>query len=238
MLKMKYKRILLKLSGESLAGAQGHGIDCKRLEEYAGQIKQAVDNGVQVAVVIGGGNIFRGLSGAAKGFDRVKGDQMGMLATVINSLALCSALEAAEQPARVFTAVGMYPIGEPYSSREAVSSLERGEVAIVSCGTGNPYFTTDTGSALRAIELQADVMLKGTRVDGVYTADPEKDPSATRFDEISYSEVLARGLKVMDLTATALCKENEMPIYVFNMDVKGNLLRMLRGEQIGTLVHN
>lgn len=233
---MKFKRILLKLSGESLAGAQGHGIDTDRLNQYASQIKEMVDAGVEIGIVIGGGNIFRGLSGASKGFDRVKGDQMGMLATVINSLALNSALEAIGQPAEVYTAIGMFPIGEQYSKWRAIKALENGKVAIISCGTGNPYFTTDTGSALRAIEIEAEVMFKGTRVDGVYTADPEKDPTATRFDEISYDEVLARGLKVMDLTATALCKENDMPIYVFNMDVAGNLKKALQGEPVGTLV--
>ncbi len=233
---MKYKRILLKLSGESLAGAAGHGVDTDRLNSYARQIKEMADGGVEIGIVIGGGNIFRGLSGAAKGFDRVKGDQMGMLATVINSLALSSALEAIGQPADVLTAVGMFPIGEQYSKWRALKSMEEGKVAIISCGTGNPYFTTDTGSALRAIEIEADVMLKGTRVDGVYTADPEKDPNAVKFDRISYDEVLARGLKVMDLTATALCKENDMPIYVFNMDVEGNLRKMLEGDNVGTLV--
>ena len=233
---MKYKRILLKLSGESLAGAAGHGVDTERLNSYARQIKEMADAGVEIGKVIGGGNIFRGLSGASKGFDRVKGDQMGMLATVINSLALSSALEAIGQPADVLTAIGMFPIGEQYSKWRAVKALEEGKVAIISCGTGNPYFTTDTGSALRAIEIEADVMLKGTRVDGVYTADPEKDPAATKFDRISYDEVLSRGLKVMDLTATALCKENNMPIYVFNMDEEGNLRRMLEGDSVGTLV--
>lgn len=233
---MKYKRILLKLSGESLAGAAGHGIDTDRLNSYARQIKEMADASVEIGIVIGGGNIFRGLSGASKGFDRVKGDQMGMLATVINSLALSSALEAIGQPADVLTAVGMFPIGEQYSKWRALKAMEEGKVAIISCGTGNPYFTTDTGSALRAIEIEADVMLKGTRVDGVYTADPEKDPNAVKFDRISYDEVLARGLKVMDLTATALCKENNMPIYVFNMDVEGNLHRMLEGDNVGTLV--
>ncbi len=232
---MKYKRILLKLSGESL-GAAGHGVDTERLNSYARQIKEMADAGVEIGIVIGGGNIFRGLSGASKGFDRVKGDQMGMLATVINSLALSSALEAIGQPADVLTAIGMFPIGEQYSKWRAVKALEEGKVAIISCGTGNPYFTTDTGSALRAIEIEADVMLKGTRVDGVYTADPEKDPAATKFDRISYDEVLSRGLKVMDLTATALCKENNMPIYVFNMDEEGNLRRMLEGDSVGTLV--
>ena len=233
---MKYKRILLKLSGESLAGAAGHGVDTERLNSYARQIKEMADAVVEIGIVIGGGNIFRGLSGASKGFDRVKGDQMGMLATVINSLALSSALEAIGQPADVLTAIGMFPIGEQYSKWRAVKALEEGKVAIISCGTGNPYFTTDTGSALRAIEIEADVMLKGTRVDGVYTADPEKDPAATKFDRISYDEVLSRGLKVMDLTATALCKENNMPIYVFNMDEEGNLRRMLEGDSVGTLV--
>lgn len=234
---MKYKRILLKLSGESLMGAQGYGIDQVRLSEYATQIKEIASKGVEIGIVIGGGNIFRGLQGAAKGFDRVKGDQMGMLATVINSLALSSALEAIGQPARVLTAIDMHPIGEHYSKWKAIEAMQQGKVAIISCGTGNPFFTTDTGSALRAVEIEADVMLKGTRVDGVYTADPEKDPSATRFNDITYDEVLARGLKVMDLTATALCKENGMPIYVFNMDVNGNLAKMMEGEPIGTLVH-
>lgn len=234
---MKYKRILLKLSGESLMGAQGYGIDQTRLSEYAVQIKEIASQGVEIGIVIGGGNIFRGLQGAAKGFDRVKGDQMGMLATVINSLALSSALEAVGQPAKVLTAIDMHPIGEHYSKWKAIEAMQQGKVAIISCGTGNPFFTTDTGSALRAIEIEADVMLKGTRVDGVYTADPEKDPAATRFDNITYDEVLARGLKVMDLTATALCKENRMPIYVFNMDIKGNLAKMMDGLPIGTLVH-
>lgn len=233
---MKYNRILLKLSGESLMGQQGYGIDPARLNSYAAQVKEAVDNGVQVGIVIGGGNIFRGISGASKGFDRVKGDQMGMLATVINSLALSSALEAIGQPAKVLTAIGMFPIGEPYSKWKAIEAMKEGSVAIMSCGTGSPYFTTDTGSALRAIEIEADVMLKGTRVDGVYTADPEKDPTATKFDHITYAEVIARNLKVMDITATALCKENNMPIYVFNMDKEGNLAKMLASENVGTLV--
>lgn len=226
----------MKLSGESLAGAQGHGIDPERLDQYAVQIKEMVDAGVEIGIVIGGGNIFRGLSGAGKGFDRVKGDQMGMLATVINSLALSSALEAIGQRSKVLTAIGMFPIGEPYSKWKAIETIETGGVAIISCGTGNPYFTTDTGSALRAIEIEAEVMMKGTRVDGVYTADPEKDPAAVRFDEITYDEVMERGLKVMDLTATALCKENNMPIYVFNMDIPGNLRKALGGDPVGTLV--
>lgn len=234
---MKYKRILLKLSGESLGGGQGTGIDVARLNSYATQIKEMAQQGVEIGIVIGGGNIFRGLSGAGKGFDRVKGDQMGMLATVINSLALSSALEAIGQPTTVLTAIAMHPIGHHYSKWNAIEAMKAGRVAILSGGTGNPYFTTDTGSALRAVEIEADVMLKGTRVDGVYTADPEKDSTATKFDEITYDEVLSRGLKVMDLTATALCKENKMPIYVFNMDKEGNLAKMLNGENVGTLVY-
>lgn len=233
----KFKRILLKLSGESLMGEQGYGIDVTRLNQYAEQIKAALAAGVQIGIVIGGGNIFRGLSGAGKGFDRVKGDQMGMCATVINSLALSSALGAIGVKSRVLTAIRMEPIGEFYSKWKAIEAMEHGEVAIMSGGTGNPYFTTDTGSALRGIEIEAEVMMKGTRVDGVYTADPEKDPTATKFDEITYDEVLQRGLKVMDITATAMCKENKLPIYVFNMDVYGNLAKVLEGEPIGTLVY-
>ncbi len=234
---MKFKRILLKLSGESLMGEQGHGIDTKRLSEYAAQIKEAQAMGIEIGIVIGGGNIFRGLSGAGKGFDRVKGDQIGMCATVINSLALSSALGAVGVKSRVLTAIRMEPIGEFYSKWKAIEALERGEVVIMSAGTGNPYFTTDTGSSLRGIEIEADVMLKGTRVDGVYTADPEKEPTATKFSDISYDEVLQRGLRVMDITATAMCKENNLPIYVFNMDIVGNLKRVLSGEDIGTYVH-
>lgn len=234
---VKFKRILLKLSGESLMGSQSYGIDPNRLADYAQQIKEVHDMGVQVGIVIGGGNIFRGLSGSQKGFDRVKGDQMGMCATVINSLALSSALGAIGVKSRVLTAIRMEPIGEFYSKWKAIEAMERGEVAIISCGTGSPYFTTDTGSSLRGIETEADVMLKGTRVDGVYTADPEKDPTATKFDEITYDEVLSRGLRVMDITATAMCKENKLPIYVFNMDIVGNLKRVLEGENIGTFVH-
>ncbi len=236
-MRSKYKRVLLKLSGESLAGGAGHGIDTQRLNDYARQIAEIVRQGVEVAIVIGGGNIFRGLQGASRGFDRVKGDQMGMLATVINSLALSSALEAAGQPAKVFTAINMFPIGEHYSKWRAIEALRQGTVAIISGGTGNPFFTTDTGSALRGIEVEADVMLKGTRVDGIYTADPEKDPAAVKFSEITYDEVYNRGLKVMDLTATALCKENGLPIVVFDMDTVGNLARVIAGEPIGTLVY-
>ena len=262
----KYKRILLKLSGESLMGEKQYGIDEKRLAEYAEQIKEIHQQGVQIGIVIGGGNIFRGLSGANKGFDRVKGDQMGMLATVINSLALSSALVATGVKARVLTAVRMEPIGEFYSKWKAIECMENGEVVIMSAGTGNPFFTTDTGSSLRGIEIEADVMLKGTRVDGIYTADPEKDPTATKFDDdvmlkgtrvddiytadpekdptatkfsdITYDEVLKRGLKVMDLTATCMCKENNLPIVVFDMDTVGNLKKVISGEEIGTLVHN
>lgn len=237
-MRTKYSRVLLKLSGESLMGAQHYGIDPVRLGEYARQIKEAAQSGVQIAIVIGGGNIFRGMQGAAKGFDRVKGDQMGMLATVINSLALSSALESEGQKAKVFTALNMYPVGEYYSKCKAIEAMERGEVAILSGGTGNPFFTTDTGSSLRGIEIEADVMLKGTRVDGIYTADPEKDPTATKFHDITYDEVLKRGLKVMDLTATCMCKENNLPIIVFDMDTVGNLKKVMQGEEIGTLVHN
>ena len=229
----RFKRILLKLSGESLMGEKQYGIDEKRLGEYAQQIKEIHDLGVQIGIVIGGGNIFRGLSGASKGFDRVKGDQMGMLATVINSLGLSSALGA-----RVLTAIRMEPIGEFYNKWKAIEAMENGEVVIMSAGTGNPFFTTDTGSSLRGIEIEADVMLKGTRVDGIYTADPEKDPTATKFDDITYDEVLKRGLKVMDLTATCMCKENNLPIIVFDMDTVGNLKKVMTGENIGTLVHN
>ena len=234
----RFKRILLKLSGESLMGKQGYGIDAERLEDYARQIKEIQEMGVQIGIVIGGGNIFRGLTGSQKGFDRVKGDQMGMCATVINSLALSSALGAFGMKSKVMTAIRMEPIGEFYSKWKAVEALEEGYVCIFSAGTGNPYFTTDTGSSLRGIEIEADVMLKGTRVDGVYTADPEKDPTATKFTEITYDEIYNKGLKVMDLTATTMCKENNLPIYVFNMDIVGNLKKVIDGEDIGTLVHN
>jgi uridylate kinase len=219
-------------------GNQQYGIDRARLTDYAGEIKEAIGLGVEIGIVIGGGNIFRGLSGAANGFDRVKGDQMGMLATVINSLALSSALQAIDVKTRVLTAIRMEPVGEFYAKEKAIESLEKGEVVILSAGTGNPYFTTDTGSSLRGIEIEADAMLKGTRVDGIYSADPEKDPTATKFDDITYDEVYNRGLKIMDLTATTMCKENNLPIVVFDMDTPGNLLKLLKGEQIGTLVHN
>jgi uridylate kinase len=234
----QYKRILLKLSGESLMGSKQYGIDEQRLSDYAEQIKDAAAMGVQIGIVIGGGNIFRGVSGAAKGFDRVKGDQMGMLATVINSLALSSALTSLGVKAKVLTAIRMEPIGEFYNKWRAIELMEQGNVVIFSCGTGSPFFTTDTGSSLRGIEIEANVMLKGTRVDGIYTADPEKDPTATKFADITYDEIYTRGLKVMDLTATTMCKENNLPIIVFDMDKKGNLMKVLKGEQIGTLVHN
>ncbi|NOY97542.1 MAG: UMP kinase [Chlorobi bacterium] len=232
----KYKRILLKLSGESLMGAQKYGIDQQRLSEYAEQIKEAAALGVQVGIVIGGGNIFRGLSGVAKGFDRVNGDQMGMLATVINSLALNSALNSIGAKSRVLTAIRMEPVGEYYSKEKATGYLGKGEIVIFSAGTGNPYFTTDTASSLRGIEIGADAFLKGTRVDGIYTADPEKDTSAIKYKTITFDEIYSKGLKIMDLTATAMCKENNLPVVVFNMDKKGNLLKVLNGEDVGTIV--
>lgn len=234
---MKFKRVLLKLSGESLMGDKQAGIDENRLSQYAEQIKEAAQLGVQISIVIGGGNIFRGLSGASKGFDRVKGDQMGMLATVINSLALSSALTAIGQKNHVYTSIRMEPIGELYSKWNAIDAMERGEIAIIAGGTGNPFFTTDTASALRGIEIEADAMLKGTRVDGVYTADPEKDVTATKYESISFDDVYNKGLKVMDLTATTMCKENNLPIVVFDMDTYGNLSKLLKGDNIGTLVH-
>lgn len=233
-----YKRILLKLSGESLGGHSERGLSTEVLGSYARQIRDVARAGVQVGIVIGGGNIFRGLSGAGKGFDRVKGDQMGMLATVINSLALQSALEAEGVHARVLTAVRMEPVGELYTKAKALEYLERGEVVIIGGGTGNPYFTTDTASALRGVEIEAEVLLKGTRVDGIYTADPEKDPSATRFETLTFDEVIGRGLKVMDMTAFTLCKENGLPIIVFDMDTEGNLAKVLANHKVGTLVEN
>ena len=231
-----YKRILLKLSGESLMGNKGYGIDEQRLADYAQQIQQIAQKGTEIGIVIGGGNIFRGLSGSQKGFDRVKGDQMGMLATVINSLALCSALESIGQKARVMTSVRMEPIGDLYTTDKALRLMSKGNVVIIAGGTGNPYFTTDTASVLRAIELKAEVMMKGTRVDGIYSADPEKDSNATKFTHITYDEVLEMKLKVMDLTAITMCRENNMPIYVFDMDTVGNLEKVMKGQQIGTLV--
>ena len=233
---MKYNRILLKLSGESLQGEQRYGLSPEVLQSYAEQIKAAAATGVQIGIVIGGGNIFRGLQGAKKGFDRVKGDQMGMLATIINSLALHSALEDNGVKAKVLTSIRMEPIGEYYSKAKAIEYLEAGYVVIIGGGTSNPYFSTDTASALRGIEIVAEVMFKGTRVDGVYTADPEKDPTATKFDKITFDEVYNRNLKVMDMTAFTLCKENGLDIIVFDMDTEGNLAKVLAGEQIGTLV--
>ncbi|MBN1985476.1 MAG: UMP kinase [Prolixibacteraceae bacterium] len=232
----KYKRILLKLSGESLMGEQKYGIDSSRLNDYAEQIAELTNDGIEIAIVIGGGNIFRGLSGATQGFDRVNGDQMGMLATTINSLALNSALKSLGVKSKVLTAIRMEPVGEFYSKEKALESLSKGKVVIISGGTGNPYFTTDTASALRGIEIEADIMLKGTRVDGIYTADPEKFPDAKKYDKISFDEIYEKNLKIMDLTATTLCKENDLPVLVFNMDKKGNLQKVLNGENIGTIV--
>ena len=233
-----YKRVLLKLSGESLMGAQKYGLDTAVLNSYAEQIKAVVENGVQVGIVIGGGNIFRGLSGVKKGFDRVKGDQMGMLATVINSLALQTALESEGAKAKVLTSIRMEPVGELYTKSKALELMAEGYVVIIAGGTGNPYFTTDTASALRGVEIEAEVLLKGTRVDGVYTADPEKDPTATKFSEITFDEDYDRKLKVMDLTAFTMCKENNLPIVVFDMDTPGNLSKIINGEPIGTVVKN
>lgn len=233
---MGYNRILLKLSGESLQGEQKYGLSPAVLQSYAEQIKAAAATGVQIGIVIGGGNIFRGLQGAKKGFDRVKGDQMGMLATIINSLALHSALEDNGVKAKVLTSIRMEPIGEYYSKAKAIEYLEAGYVVIIGGGTSNPYFSTDTASALRGIEIEAEVMFKGTRVDGVYTADPEKDPTATKFDKITFDEVYNRDLKVMDMTAFTLCKENGLDIIVFDMDTVGNLAKVLNGENIGTIV--
>lgn len=230
------KRILLKLSGESPQGEQKYGISPQRLGQYADQIKVVADGGIQIGIVIGGGNIFRGLSGVGKGFDRVKGDQMGMLATVINSIGLQSALESIGQRAKVLTSINMSPIGEVYSKDKALELMSQGVVVIIAGGTGNPFFTTDTASALRGVEIGADVLLKGTRVDGIYTADPEKDPTATKFTTISFSEVIEKRLKVMDLTAFTMCMENSLPITVFDMDTYGNLEKIVAGEAIGTIV--
>ena len=233
---MKYKRILLKLSGEALMGDKAFGLDTQRLSDYAAEIKAAVDHGVQLGVVIGGGNIFRGLKGASEGMDRVHADYIGMLATVINGLALQSALEAIGVQTRLQSAIEMDKICEPFIRRRAERHLEKGRVVIFAAGTGNPYFTTDTGATLRAIEIQADVILKGTRVDGIYTADPEKDASASKYDTISFKEVFDKGLNVMDLTAFTLSHENKLPIIVFDMNAPGNLLKLVKGENIGTLV--
>jgi len=233
---MKYKRILLKLSGESLMGDKQFGIDNNRLAQYATEIKEIADKGVEIGIVIGGGNIFRGIQAVEGGMDRVQGDYMGMLATVINSMALQSALEGKGMQTRLLTAIKMEEIAETFIRRRAVRHLEKGRVVIFGAGTGNPYFTTDSAASLRAIEIEADVVLKGTRVDGIYNADPEKDKSATKFDAISFDDVYAKGLNVMDLTAFTLCKENELPIIVFNMDKPGTLLKVVEGEKVGTLV--
>ena len=232
-----YKRVLLKLSGESLGGPQGNGLDPDSLRAYAREIAAAAKAGLQVAIVNGGGNIFRGLQGAGKGFDRVDGDKMGMLATVINSLALATFIKEEGVDAQVFTALPMEPIANYYMRDKAVAFLEKGGVALIAGGTGNPFFTTDSGAALRALELKADALLKGTRVDGVYTADPEKDPTAVRYEELTFDEALSKHLKVMDQTAFALCSEGNMPIIVFDMNATGNLTRLLHGEKVGTLVH-
>lgn len=235
---MKYKRILLKLSGEALMGDRSHGIDPVRLAEYASEIKNIVAKGIEVAIVIGGGNIFRGLAGASNGMDRVQGDYMGMLATVINGLALQSALEESDLQTRLLTSIEMKQIAEPFIKRRAVRHLEKGRVVIFGGGTGNPYFTTDTAAVLRAIEINADVIIKGTRVDGIYTSDPEKDASAIKFENITFKEVMSKDLKVMDMTAFTLSEENDLPIIVFDMNKKGNLMKVISGENVGTLVNS
>lgn len=234
---MQYKRILLKLSGEALMGKRQYGIDPERLREYALEIKKVTDLNIEVAIVIGGGNIFRGLAGASSGMDRVQGDHMGMLATVINGLALQSALETEGIPTRLQSAININEVAEPFIRRKAIRHLEKGRVVIFGGGTGNPYFTTDSAAVLRAIEIGADVILKGTRVDGVYTSDPEKDKSATKYDFISFEDVLQKGLKVMDTTAFTLSQENKLPIIVFDMNTEGNLLKVVSGEKVGTIVN-
>ncbi len=234
---MQYKRILLKLSGEALMGDRQYGIDPQRLKDYAQEIKQITEKGVEVAIVIGGGNIFRGVAGASKGMDRVQGDHMGMLATVINGLALQSAMEDEGIPTRLQSAIKINEVAEPFIRRRAIRHLEKGRVVIFGGGTGNPYFTTDSAAVLRAIEIEANVILKGTRVDGIYTSDPEKDDKATKFDFISFDDVLKKGLKVMDTTAFTLSQENELPIIVFDMNTRGNLLKVVSGEKIGTKVN-
>ncbi|MCQ2277436.1 MAG: UMP kinase [Bacteroidales bacterium] len=233
---MKYKRILLKLSGESLMGEDNYGINYNTVRHFASEIKSAVEMGVQVGVVIGGGNIFRGVQGASKGFDRRQGDQMGMLATVINAMAVQAVLEELDVKAKVLTAVSIEGVSEKISWRKAVENLEAGYVVILGGGTGNPFFTTDSGAALRAVEIGADLLLKGTRVDGVYTADPEKDPSAAKYTNLTFDEAYEKNLKIMDMTAFTLCKENHMPIYVYDANKPGNLKKVLDGEPIGTLL--
>ena len=233
---MKYNRVLLKLSGEALMGSQQYGIDPQRLADYADEIIEAAKAGVQIGIVIGGGNIYRGLQGASKGMDRIQGDYMGMLATVINSMAMQSTLQGKGQKATLLSGLYIDRIADTMSSAKAIRLLEEGHIVIMGAGTGNPFFTTDTGSALRAVEIKADIILKGTRVDGIYTADPEKDPTATKFSHLTYDEAYSRNLKVMDMTAFTMCKENNMPMYVFDMNTRGNLLKVLQGEHIGTLV--
>ena len=235
---LKYKRILLKLSGEAMMGKKKHGIDETRLMDYVSQVKEASDQGVEIGIVIGGGNIFRGMSGEKAGFDRIKGDYMGMLATVINGLAIQSALESIGGKCSVITAIEMSPVGVRYTPKRVSKAFENDEVVIFTFGTGNPYFTTDTAAAMRAIEITADVLLKGTRVDGIYTADPEKDPKAKKFDTITFAEAYKRGLKIMDLTAITMCSENDIPLIVFDMNKKGNLIKLLKGDPIGTVVTN
>lgn len=235
---LKYKRILLKLSGEALMGVQNFGIDPSRIRDYAIDVHEAAEMGIEIGIVIGGGNIFRGVSGISEGFDRVKGDYMGMLATVINGLALQSAIEAAGSPCRVFSAVRMEPFVEFYSKHMVMESLKNKKVVIFTAGTGNPFFTTDTASALRAVEIEADAMLKGTRVDGVYSADPEKYPSAMKFDELSFDEAIEKQLNIMDITAFTMCRENKVPVIVFDMNKNGNLKKIISGEKIGTLIKN
>lgn len=233
---MKYKRILLKLSGEALMGEQQYGIDPNRLNDYATEIKEVAREGVQIAIVIGGGNIFRGMQGAAQGMDRVQGDYMGMLATVINSMSIQGALEKSGVSTRLLGGLAIDPIAEAMSRKRAQEYLDEGKVVIISGGTGNPFFTTDTASALRAVEIEADIILKGTRVDGVYTADPEKDPNAVKYETLSFEEAYEKKLSIMDLTAFTLCQENNLPIYVFDMNKKGNLLKVIKGENVGTKV--
>jgi uridylate kinase len=233
---LKYKRVLLKLSGEALMGTQNYGIDPSRIRDYAFDVNEAAKIGIEIGIVIGGGNIFRGVSGVSNGFDRVRGDYMGMLATVINGLALQSAIEAAGSPCRVFSAVRMEPFVDFYSKSKLVESLKKNEVVIFTAGTGNPFFTTDTASALRAVEMEADVMLKGTRVDGIYNADPEKNPSAIKFNELSFDEAIEKQLHIMDITAFTMCRENKLPVIVFDMNKRGNLKKLISGEKIGTLV--
>ena len=235
---MQYKRVLLKLSGEALMGDRQYGIDPKRLKEYAREIKEVTEKGIELAIVIGGGNIFRGVAGASNGMDRVQGDHMGMLATCINGLALQSTLEDEGIYTRLQTAIQIKEIAEPYIKRKAIRHLEKGRVVIFGAGTGNPYFTTDTAAVLRAIEINADAILKGTRVDGIYNADPEKDKNAIKFETITFKEVISKGLKVMDMTAFTLSEENKLPIIVFDMNTNGNLLKLVSGEQIGTIVNH